>query len=68
MEGVSASDVKLFHAALSGDKEGVTVALAQGGKVTVRHSGTGCTLGCFKNDTLSKKKIAIPVHTPQGCI
>ena len=27
-----------------------------------------CTLGCFKNDTLSPKKIAIPVRTPQGCI
>ena len=26
------------------------------------------TLGCFKNDTLSKKNIAIPVRTPQGCI
>ena len=27
-----------------------------------------CTLGCFKNDTLAKKNIAIPVRTPQGCI
>ena len=27
-----------------------------------------CTLGCFINDTLQKKKDAIPVRTPHGCI
>ena len=26
------------------------------------------TLGCFINDTLQKKKDAIPVRTPHGCI
>ena len=32
------------------------------------HVQCTCALGCFKNDTLSKKNIAIPVRTPQGCI
>ena len=27
-----------------------------------------CTVGCFINDTLQKKKDAIPVCTPHGCI
>ena len=30
--------------------------------------GHGLALGCFINDTLQKKKDAIPVCTPHGCI
>ena len=37
MESLSSSDVKLFNSSLDGDTEGVIAALAQGGRVTVRH-------------------------------
>ena len=38
MEGISSSDAKLFNSTISGDKEGVMAALAQGGRVTLRNS------------------------------
>ena len=37
MERVTEFDVKLFNASLRGDLEGVMAALAQGGRVVVRH-------------------------------